>query len=96
MRDEFASPNMKSSQNYRLMVAERVPAHWKETCSPHALRRPQWATALEEGCRAVSELGGAKPGDRTMLDALYPFVETLKRPATNPAREVLLTVCIVG
>ena len=26
-----------------------------------------------------------------MLDALHPFVETLKRPATNPAREVLLT-----
>jgi triose/dihydroxyacetone kinase / FAD-AMP lyase (cyclizing) len=51
----------------------------------------QWATALEEGCRAISELGGAKPGDRTMLDALYPFVETLKRPTTNPAREALLT-----
>ena len=30
----------------------------------------QWAEALDQGCRAISELGGAKPGDRTMLDAL--------------------------
>ena len=27
---------------------------------------------------AISELGGAKPGDRTMLDALDPFVKALK------------------
>jgi triose/dihydroxyacetone kinase / FAD-AMP lyase (cyclizing) len=39
----------------------------------------QWVQAFEEGCQAISELGGAKPGDRTMLDALYPFVNTLKR-----------------
>jgi dihydroxyacetone kinase len=39
----------------------------------------QWVEALEEGCRAISELGGATPGDRTMLDALYPFANTLKQ-----------------
>ena len=49
----------------------------------------QWAAALEEGCRAISELGGAKPGDRTMLDALDPFVKTLKTAGTNPVREAL-------
>jgi dihydroxyacetone kinase len=38
----------------------------------------QWAEALDQGCRAISELGGAKPGDRTMLDALDPFVKTLR------------------
>jgi triose/dihydroxyacetone kinase / FAD-AMP lyase (cyclizing) len=37
----------------------------------------RWAEALDQGCRAISELGGAKPGDRTMLDALDPFVKTL-------------------
>jgi len=26
----------------------------------------------------ISELGEAKPGDRTMLDAIYPFVMSLK------------------
>ncbi|MGA9062702.1 MAG: dihydroxyacetone kinase subunit DhaL [Terracidiphilus sp.] len=41
---------------------------------------PQWADALDQGCRAISELGGAKPGDRTMLDALEPFVKVLQEP----------------
>jgi len=50
----------------------------------------QWATALDDGCHAISELGGAKPGDRTMLDALDPFVKALKKAGANPAREVLL------
>jgi len=39
----------------------------------------KWAEALDQGCRAISELGGAKPGDRTMLDALDPFVKTLQK-----------------
>jgi dihydroxyacetone kinase len=38
----------------------------------------QWAQALEQGCQAISELGGAQPGDRTMLDALVPFVKALQ------------------
>lgn len=36
-----------------------------------------WARACREGCAAVSEIGGAVRGDRTMLDALIPFTETL-------------------
>ena len=40
-----------------------------------------WANALAQGCEAISELGGAKPGDRTMLDALDPFVKTLHQGA---------------
>jgi dihydroxyacetone kinase len=39
----------------------------------------QWVEALDQGCLAISELGGAKPGDRTMLDALDPFVKTLRQ-----------------
>jgi dihydroxyacetone kinase len=50
----------------------------------------QWAKALEEGVRAISELGGAKPGDRTMLDALDPFVRSLKSAGTNASREAVL------
>jgi dihydroxyacetone kinase len=50
----------------------------------------QWAEALDQGCRAMSELGGAKPGDRTMLDALDPFVQSLKATAGKPSRAVLL------
>jgi triose/dihydroxyacetone kinase / FAD-AMP lyase (cyclizing) len=39
---------------------------------------PQWAESLDKGCQAITELGGAKPGDRTMLDALDPFVKGLR------------------
>jgi dihydroxyacetone kinase len=41
-----------------------------------------WVEALEQGCQAISELGGAQPGDRTMLDALDPFVKTLQQHGT--------------
>ena len=36
-----------------------------------------WAAAFLEGCRAIGELGEAKEGDRTMLDALLPAARTL-------------------
>jgi dihydroxyacetone kinase len=35
----------------------------------------QWAQAWRGAIDAISELGGAKAGDRTMLDALVPAVE---------------------
>jgi dihydroxyacetone kinase len=38
----------------------------------------KWVDAIQEGSDAISELGGAKPGDRTMLDALDPFVKSLR------------------
>jgi dihydroxyacetone kinase len=50
----------------------------------------QWAEALHQGCQAISELGGAKPGDRTMLDALDPFVKSLKNADGKISREALL------
>lgn len=36
-----------------------------------------WSDAFAQGVEAVSELGGARPGDRTMLDALVPAAEAL-------------------
>jgi dihydroxyacetone kinase len=50
----------------------------------------QWAEAVDQGCRAISELGGAKPGDRTMLDALDSFASALRREAGKSSREALL------
>ena len=50
----------------------------------------EWANAFDEGCRAISELGGAKPGDRTMLDAFDPFLKTLREAGTGTTREALL------
>ena len=50
----------------------------------------QWAEALDQGRRAISELGGAKPGDRTMIDALEPFVRELKTGAGGKVQDVVL------
>ncbi|MBN3786842.1 dihydroxyacetone kinase family protein [Burkholderia sp. Ac-20353] len=38
-----------------------------------------WAAAMAGAADAISELGGAKPGDRTMLDALVPAVTAFER-----------------
>jgi dihydroxyacetone kinase len=38
----------------------------------------EWADAIQAGCQAVEELGGAAQGDRTMLDALVPFANTFR------------------
>ncbi|MDT8330220.1 dihydroxyacetone kinase family protein [Roseomonas gilardii] len=37
-----------------------------------------WAAAFRRGVEAIAELGGAKPGDRTMLDALHPAAEAFR------------------
>jgi D-erythrulose 4-kinase len=44
--------------------------------------RPEAATiaaGMRDGYDALIQLGGAAPGDKTMLDALLPFVEELER-----------------
>lgn len=51
-----------------------------------------WARACSEGCAAVSEIGGATAGDRTMLDALVPFARALNAGIENgePLSEALM------
>lgn len=46
--------------------------------SPGEITASTWATALSESCNALSQYTPAKPGDRTLVDALYPFVEILR------------------
>lgn len=41
------------------------------------------ADMFEGGMLSVQEMGGAKPGERTMLDALYPAVQALKNTASE-------------
>ncbi|MBB3953648.1 dihydroxyacetone kinase subunit DhaL [Novosphingobium sediminicola] len=40
-----------------------------------------WARAVQAGCNGMMELGGAAPGDRTMLDALVPAAQALAQGA---------------
>ncbi|MFE0100624.1 dihydroxyacetone kinase family protein [Streptomyces sp. NPDC059009] len=42
-----------------------------------------WARALAEGTEELGRLGGAKVGDRTMLDALVPAAEALREALTD-------------
>jgi len=42
-----------------------------------------WADAFAAGCGRVGEVGGASPGDRTMLDALVPASEALTAALTS-------------
>jgi dihydroxyacetone kinase len=42
----------------------------------------RWAEAFRAGCAAVSELGGAARGDRTMLDALVPAADAFRDAVT--------------
>ncbi|MBS1015946.1 dihydroxyacetone kinase subunit DhaK [Acetobacter persici] len=41
-----------------------------------------WASALAEGLTAMQQHGGAKPGDRTMIDALHPAFTVLAAGGT--------------
>ena len=54
----------------------------------------RWTSAIDEGARAISELGGAKPGDRTMMDALYPFVASLRAATPNSSHRELLLAAV--
>ena len=50
----------------------------------------RWVEGVDQGCKAISDLGGAKPGDRTMLDALAPFVNSFRDAGGELSREKLL------
>ena len=41
------------------------------------------------GLARVQELGGAKPGDCTMVDAFLPFVESLRNAGTDDVKQAL-------
>ncbi|KUM34277.1 dihydroxyacetone kinase family protein [Pseudomonas sp. EpS/L25] len=41
----------------------------------------QWTEAFDQGVQALAELGGAQPGQRTMLDALRPAADALHAAA---------------
>ena len=50
----------------------------------------QMREALQDGLARMRQIGGANPGDRTMVDALLPALEALQKglkPAADAARE---------
>jgi dihydroxyacetone kinase len=61
----------------------RAGAHLRGRESPDG---QAWREAFEIAVSSVAELGGAKPGDRTMLDALFPALEAWKQAAAAGAQ----------
>ncbi|KAI2781591.1 dihydroxyacetone kinase [Daldinia loculata] len=51
--------------------------HSLRTLAPGDASPQVWAGALKQSCDALSRYTPARPGDRTLVDALYPFVEVL-------------------
>lgn len=51
--------------------------HALSTLAPGEASPRIWASALQKSCEALSKYTPARPGDRTLVDALYPFVDTL-------------------
>lgn len=49
----------------------------QDTGSPLPVTSEVWAKALKHSVTALEKYTPAKPGDRTMIDALVPFCETL-------------------
>jgi dihydroxyacetone kinase len=47
--------------------------------SPQPVTPKIWAKALESSLQALGKYTPAQPGDRTLMDALYPFVQTLSK-----------------
>lgn len=45
--------------------------------SPRLIRISDWTNALDHSKKALSKYTPARPGDRTLIDALYPFIEVL-------------------
>ncbi|MFV0514741.1 MAG: dihydroxyacetone kinase subunit DhaL [Jhaorihella sp.] len=54
------------------------------------------AAAFEEGLNSVQRRGNAKPGDKTMIDALHPATESLKGSDGSELSAALLTAAIAA
>ena len=48
-----------------------------EAAGAQAATPAVWADALRRSCDALAQYTPARPGDRTLVDALYPFVDEL-------------------
>jgi dihydroxyacetone kinase-like protein len=45
---------------------------------------------FEDSLKAIMDLGGAKPGDKTMVDVLYPVVEQMKKDLNSKITDLLV------
>lgn len=60
---------------YTIFLNSLVPS--LRALAPGDASAKVWAQALRQSCDVLSRYTPARPGDRTLVDALYPFVEVL-------------------
>lgn len=48
-----------------------------------------WAAGMRAGAEGIMALGGAAPGDKTMLDSLIPAIEKLEASVDEPTKSAL-------
>ncbi len=58
------------------------------TESLESLDRATFVEMMEKAMAEISELGGARPGDKTILDSMLPFTNTLKGHLKDPGLTV--------
>lgn len=51
--------------------------HSLRQASPGEVTAQVWGTALKQASETLANYTPAQPGDRTLIDALHPFVQTL-------------------
>ncbi|CAH0033968.1 unnamed protein product [Clonostachys rhizophaga] len=84
--------NMDGTSGALYAIFLNALVHALQVPAPGALTPQTWAIALQQSCDALSKYTPARPGDRTLVDALYPFVEILGKTgslaeAANAARK---------
>ncbi|CAK7272871.1 dihydroxyacetone kinase Dak1 [Sporothrix epigloea] len=70
---------------YAIFLNALVHALRQQSASASGPSSPDWATALRHSCDTLSRYTPARPGDRTLVDALYPFVEKLAESGSSVA-----------
>ncbi|KAK4185005.1 Dak1 domain-containing protein [Podospora australis] len=64
---------------YAIFLNALVGALRSESKKENEASPKVWAAALRQSCEALSKYTPARPGDRTLVDALYPFVDVLEK-----------------
>ncbi|KAI1438206.1 dihydroxyacetone kinase [Xylaria sp. CBS 124048] len=69
--------SMDGTSGALLAIFLNALVHSLRALSPGEATPQLWSKALEQSCEALSKYTPARPGDRTIVDALYPFTEIL-------------------
>lgn len=79
----------ESSGTFGTLLGSMLVRMGQELAGKDYVSLEELVKAFDAGLDIVQELGGARPGQKTMVDALYPFVQTLKENSGRGLKEAL-------